>query len=184
MLRRLRCAMGTGNYRGTGKIIPFVNCISVWGAVIATVLVVLSSVPLYCARLTCFLHPKVRNINAVRMTLTLRCAVSAPTALRSALIRELTKRQPQAEKQESRLQVVVHAHQYAVTYCHPDLSETALAVCIRCSLRMHQFHRGRTKVPLHNVATEMIRLCCVPCVPGQLRHPSPASCAYLNGSAI
>ena len=57
-----------------------------WGAVIATFLSVLSVVPCHCARLTCFLDPKLGKINAVLITLKLiaftlrrlRRAVSAP----------------------------------------------------------------------------------------------------------
>ena len=48
-----------------------------WAVIFATFLSVLSIVPRYCARLTSFLHPKLREINAVLitpqlMTLTLR----------------------------------------------------------------------------------------------------------------
>ena len=57
---------------------PFVNCTFEWGVVIATLLSVLSVMPRQCARLTYFLHPKSRKINAMRITpqlitLTLRC---------------------------------------------------------------------------------------------------------------
>ena len=72
-----------GNYRVTGELLPFVNCTFEWGVVIATVLSVLSIVPRHCARLTYFLHPKWRKIDALlitlkQMTLTLRRAVSTP----------------------------------------------------------------------------------------------------------
>ena len=49
-----------GECRGTGGIVPFVNRTFEWGVVIATFLSVLSTVPRRCARLTDFLHPKVR----------------------------------------------------------------------------------------------------------------------------
>ena len=39
-----------------------------WGAVLATFLSVLSIVPRHCACLTCFIHPKLRKINAVLIT--------------------------------------------------------------------------------------------------------------------
>ena len=39
-----------------------------WGVVIATYLSVLSIMPRHCARLTFFLHPKLRKINAVLLT--------------------------------------------------------------------------------------------------------------------
>ena len=62
------------------------NRIFEWGVVIATLLSILSIVPLHGARLTCFLHPKLRKINALPITLklialTLRrlwCTVSTP----------------------------------------------------------------------------------------------------------
>ena len=50
-----------GTYHGTWGIAPFVNRTLEWGAVIATFLSVLSVVPRPCARLTCFLHPKLRK---------------------------------------------------------------------------------------------------------------------------
>ena len=67
-----------GNYHGTGKM----NHTFEWGVVITRVLSVLSIVPHHCARLTYFLHPKVRKIDAVlimpqQITLTLRCACGA-----------------------------------------------------------------------------------------------------------
>ena len=55
-----------GNYRGTGGNVPVVNRTFEWGAVIATFLAV---VPRHCARLTNFLHPKSRSIDAVLLTL-------------------------------------------------------------------------------------------------------------------
>ena len=56
-----------------------------WGVVIATFLSVLSIVPCHCARLTYFLHQKLRKFDAVLITLKLvtltlrrlRCAVYA-----------------------------------------------------------------------------------------------------------
>ena len=72
-----------GNYRGTGETVPFVNRVFEWGVVIATFLSILSIVPRHCARLADFFHPKLRDINAVLITLrlialALRRAVSAP----------------------------------------------------------------------------------------------------------
>ena len=59
-----------------------------WGVVIATFLSVLSIVHCHCARLTYFLQPKLRKINAVLITLklitlafALRRAVSAPCGI-------------------------------------------------------------------------------------------------------
>ena len=53
-----------GNYHGIREIVPFVNRTFEWGVVIATFLSVLSmGVPRHCARLTYFLHPKLRNAN-------------------------------------------------------------------------------------------------------------------------
>ena len=49
-------------------MVPFVNGTLEWGAVIATVLSGLSIVPRHCARLTSFLHPKLREMNAVLIT--------------------------------------------------------------------------------------------------------------------
>ena len=48
---------------------PLVNRTFEWGVVIATSLSVLSVVPRRCARLTSFFHSKLRNINAVPITL-------------------------------------------------------------------------------------------------------------------
>ena len=75
-----------GYYGGTGGIVPFVNHNFELGVVIAIFLSVLSIVPRHRARLTYFLHPKLRKINAVLsspqlITLTLRRAGSIPTAL-------------------------------------------------------------------------------------------------------
>ena len=96
--RALPCAIGganpahnLGDYHGTGKIVPFVNYGFEWEVVVSTFLSVLSIVPCHCARLTYFLHPKLRKINAVLITLKLttltlrrmRRAVSAPIALPS-----------------------------------------------------------------------------------------------------
>ena len=53
------------NYHGTGAIVLFVNRTFEWAVFIATFLSVLSTVPHHCARLTYFLHPKWRKINAV-----------------------------------------------------------------------------------------------------------------------
>ena len=70
-------ARNLGNHHGTREIAPFVNPTFEWGAVIATFLSALSIVPRHCARLTHFLHPKLRKVNAVLtppqlMTLPLR----------------------------------------------------------------------------------------------------------------
>ena len=46
-------------------MVPFVNRTFGWGVVIATFLSVLSIVPRHCARLTQFLHPKLRKIDVV-----------------------------------------------------------------------------------------------------------------------
>ena len=75
--------------RGTGENAPFVNRTFEWGVVIATVLSVLSVVPRHCARLTCFVHPKLRKNSAALITLKqiilalrrLPRAVSTPFAL-------------------------------------------------------------------------------------------------------
>ena len=61
-------ARNLGIYHGIGGILPCVNCIIEWGVVIALFLSVLSIVPCYCARLTNFLHPKLRKINTVLIT--------------------------------------------------------------------------------------------------------------------
>ena len=47
------------------------NCAFEWGVVIARVLSILSIVPRHCAHQTYFLYPKLRNINAVLITLKL-----------------------------------------------------------------------------------------------------------------
>ena len=52
------------NSRGTGGKVPFVKHTFEWGAVIAAFLSVLSLVARHCPRLTDFLHPKSRTINA------------------------------------------------------------------------------------------------------------------------
>ena len=61
------------NYHGTGGIAPFVNGTVEWGLVIATFLSVLSIVHRPCARLTYFLHPKLRKLNAAPVTRQLPC---------------------------------------------------------------------------------------------------------------
>ena len=61
-------ARSSGHYRGTGETVPFVNRTFEWGAVFATFLSVLSLGPRLCARLTNFLHPKLRKIDAVLIT--------------------------------------------------------------------------------------------------------------------
>ena len=74
--------MGWEGNRGNGTLFvnrKIVKCF----VVIAIFLSVLSNAPRHCARLTNFLHPKLREITAVlntpkRMTRTLRRAVSAP----------------------------------------------------------------------------------------------------------
>ena len=71
ILRRLLLAIW-GIIMQQGGIVPFVNCTFEWGVVIATFLSVLSTVPLHCACLTSFLHPTLRRINAVPITLTPR----------------------------------------------------------------------------------------------------------------
>ena len=94
ILRHLRRALrlsarNLGNSRGTGELVPFVNHIFEWGAAIATFLSVLRIVPRHCARLTDFLHPKSRKINAAPITLKLialplrrlRRALSTPLAV-------------------------------------------------------------------------------------------------------
>ena len=53
---------------GTGEMVPFVNRTFEWGVVIATFLPILSIVPRHCARLTYFLHSKLRKVNAVLIT--------------------------------------------------------------------------------------------------------------------
>ena len=54
-----------GNYHGTGEDVHFVTRTFEGGVAIATLLSVLSIVPRHCARLTCFLPPKLREIHAV-----------------------------------------------------------------------------------------------------------------------
>ena len=49
-------------------MVPFVNRTFEWGVVVATFLSVLGIVPRRRARLTSFLHPKLRNTNAVLIT--------------------------------------------------------------------------------------------------------------------
>ena len=71
---------------GTGETVPFMNRTFEWGVGIATFLSLLSIVPRHCARLTYFLHSKLRKVNAVLIipqliTLPLprlRCAGSIP----------------------------------------------------------------------------------------------------------
>ena len=67
----------TNHHRGTGENIPFLNCTFEWGVVITTFLSILSILPRHCARLTDFLRPKLRKMNAVlippqQITLPLR----------------------------------------------------------------------------------------------------------------
>ena len=78
-------ARNLSNCRGTGGNVPFVKHIFEWGVIIATFLSVLSNVPSHCARLTYFLHPKMREIHAVLITpqpiaLPLQCACGAQEA--------------------------------------------------------------------------------------------------------
>ena len=78
-----------------GKLYPFVKHSFDTGVMIATFLFVLDIVPRHCARLTYFLHPKLREINAVPIiprlvTLTLRHlrrAQSIPMAAEHAMLR-------------------------------------------------------------------------------------------------
>ena len=60
-----------------GQWSPFVNRIFQWEVAIATFLSVLGVVPRHCARLTCFLHPKLRDRNAVLMRSFLRLPYGA-----------------------------------------------------------------------------------------------------------
>ena len=55
-------ARDSGNCRGTEELVPVVNRICEWGAVIATFLSVLSIGPRHCARLADFLHPKLKEV--------------------------------------------------------------------------------------------------------------------------
>ena len=57
-----------GHHPGTGEIVPHVNPTFEWGVVITTFVSLLRIVPRHCARLTYFLHPKLREINAVLLT--------------------------------------------------------------------------------------------------------------------
>ena len=57
-------ARSLGNYAGTAETDRTFE----WGVVTATLLSVLSILPRHCARLTGFLHPKLRQINAVLIT--------------------------------------------------------------------------------------------------------------------
>ena len=92
LLRRaLRCPLS----HGTGETIAFVIRLFEWAVGVATFLPVLSLVPRHCARLTYFLHPKLRQSNAVLisaqpMTLRLRCAGSVPSAIPGKGSREST----------------------------------------------------------------------------------------------
>ena len=52
-------------------MVPFVKRTFEWGVVIATLSSVLSIMPRNCARLTYFLHPKLRKVNAVLIALKL-----------------------------------------------------------------------------------------------------------------
>ena len=73
-----------GHCHGTWGVVSFCDRTFEWRAVIATFLSVLSIVPRHCARLTSFLHPKLRTINAVLMTpqlMTLPSALPWNTAL-------------------------------------------------------------------------------------------------------
>ena len=77
--RRPPWSRSLGNYRATGGIVPFVTPTFEWG--VATFLSVLSIVPRHCARLTHFLHPKWRKLNAVLIThryLPLPCGAPKP----------------------------------------------------------------------------------------------------------
>jgi hypothetical protein len=64
-------ARNLGTYNATGGMVPFVNRSFEWGAGIATSFVrfrALGIVPRRCARLTCFICPKLRGSNAVLIT--------------------------------------------------------------------------------------------------------------------
>ena len=58
-------ARNLSNYHGTEEILPVVNGTFEWGVVIALFSSALSIVPRHCARLTYFLQPKLRKINAM-----------------------------------------------------------------------------------------------------------------------
>ena len=85
-----------GSYHGTWESVLFVNSLRTfeWGVAITTFVSVLSVVPRHCARLTDFLHPKLRTSNAVLITpqpIThiprhLRCACGAQEAFPGALV--------------------------------------------------------------------------------------------------
>ena len=64
-------------------MVRFVNRAFEWGVVIATILSVLSIVSRHWARLTYFLHPKPREINALPITLKLHYDYPAAPAARS-----------------------------------------------------------------------------------------------------
>ena len=55
---------------GTRELVPFVKRPFEWGVGVATFLSVLSHVPCRCARLTDFLHPKLRKVDAVLLAPT------------------------------------------------------------------------------------------------------------------
>ena len=86
-------ARNLGHYHGTGETVPFVNRTFEWGVIFATFLSVLSIVPRHCARLTYFIHPKLRRINAVLMSpqpipLPLWRAGSIPIGCRNSAVCE------------------------------------------------------------------------------------------------
>jgi hypothetical protein len=75
--RAIRCIV-----MARGKMVPFVDRTFEWGVAIATFSSVLRVVPRHCARLTYFLHPKLRKSNAVLLTLKLMILTLAAPAVR------------------------------------------------------------------------------------------------------
>ena len=63
-----------------------------WGVVVSTFLSVLSIAPRHCARLTDFLHPKLRKINAVLITFKLPLPLPIPLPLITLTLRRLQRK--------------------------------------------------------------------------------------------
>ena len=125
------------NYHGTGEIVPFVSRTFEWGVVIATFLSDLSVVPRHCARLTSFLHPKSRKINAALLTPQLiTIPPAAPAARKKRSLCNCRLRFP--DRLPDRRHPVCHG--FAALPCgHPLLQAQAwqqscspVRVCICC----------------------------------------------------
>ena len=95
-------AQNLGKYPGTGEIIPFLTRAFEWGVVIAKILSVVSIVPCHCARLTYFLHPKLRKTNAVLI----------PLKLIALAVRRLRRAERPSHKSKSNCRRAYKAHAY------------------------------------------------------------------------